>query len=251
MSPIAISSLVFVCVFGVAYVATRLRARLPEHHLSIETKDTVKLAMGLIATMTALVLGLLVASAKGSYDAEKNDTTTMAGRLVMLDRTLAHYGSEAAEARESLHRVVEGMVARLWPVADGRPAQLDPGASAGDAVYDAIERLTPKDDAQRSLKTLALSSAVEVGQVRWLLFEQSGSSISIPLLVVVVCWLAILFFSFGLFAPPNSTALASLVVSALSVSAAIFLILELDRPFGGLIHISSAPMHLALDHLGK
>jgi hypothetical protein len=96
-----------------------------------------------------------------------------------------------------------------------------------------------------------LGIAVDLGQMRWLMFEQSGSSISAPLLAVVVCWLAILFFSFGLFAPPNGTARVALLVAALSVSSAIFLILELDQPFEGLIHISSKPMQTALDHLGK
>jgi hypothetical protein len=251
MGPAATSSLVFACLFGVGFLATRLRAVLPEHHLGTDTKDTVKLAMGLVATMTALVLGLLVASAKGSYDAEKSGIVTMSARLVMLDKVLAHYGPETAPARGLLRNAIEGMVGRLWPDTKSQTAQLDPSGSSADMLYDAIQALSPRNDSQRALKTQALSGAMELGQMRWLLFEQSGSSISVPLLAVVVCWLAILFFSFGLFAPPNNTALVSLLVSAFSVSGAIFLILELDRPFDGLIHISSGPMQLALAHMGK
>ena len=242
---------VFGCVFGAAYLAARLRLSMPDHHLSTDTKDTVKLAMGLVATMTALVLGLLVASAKGNYDAEKSSVISMSAKFVMLDRVLAHYGPEAKPSRDLLHRSVEQLIAHLWPDKKSQPAQLDPTHSSGEALYDAIQSLAPRDDSQRLLKSQALGVAVDLGQMRWLMFEQSGSSISGPLLTVVVCWLAILFFSFGLFAPPTVTARIALLVAALSVSSAIFLILELDQPFDGLIHISSSSMQTALNHLGK
>ena len=243
--------LIFGCVFGAGYLATRLRAAMPEHHLSADTKDTVKLAMGLVATMTALVLGLLVASAKGNYDTEKSSVTAMSAKFVVLDRILAHYGPETKPSRDLLHQSVEKLIARLWPDQKSVPSQLDPTHSSGEALYDAMQSLSPRDDSQRLLKAQALGVAVDLGQMRWLMFEQSGSSISGPLLTVVVCWLAILFFSFGLFAPPNGTARIALLVAALTVSSAIFLILELDQPFDGLIHISSKSMQTALDHLGK
>lgn len=251
MNPAVLSVLVFCFVFGAGYLATRLRAKLPEHHLSSDTKDTVKLAMGLVATMSALVLGLLVASAKGTYDTQKSAVITSAAKLVVLDLELAHYGPESAPARAALRQAVEDMVASLWPGSTARPAHLDPNTAAGSKVYDAIEALTPQTDNQRQLKSQAQAASVDVGQMRWLLFVQSGSSISTPLLTVVVCWLAIIFFSFGLFAPWNNTALIALLVSAMSVSGAIFLILELDQPFDGLIHIPSRAMEMALAHMGK
>ena len=197
---------------------------MPEHHLSADTKDTVKLAMGLVATMTALVLGLLVASAKGNYDAEKCNVTSLSAKFVMLDRILAHYGPEAKPSRDLLRQSVEKMISRLWPDKRSEPSQLDPTRSSGEVLYDTMQSLEPKNDSQRLLKSQALGIAIDLGQMRWLMFEQSGSSISGPLLTVVVCWLAILFFSFGLFAPPNSTARVALLVAALSVSGAIFLL---------------------------
>jgi hypothetical protein len=242
---------VFGCVFGAGFLATRLRLAMPDHHLSTDTKDTVKLAMGLVATMTALVLGLLVASAKGNYDSEKSAVISMSAKFVVLDRILAHYGPEAKPSRDLLHQSVEKLIAHLWPDKKSEPSQLDPTRSSGEALYDAMQSLAPRDDSQRLLKSQALGVALDLGQMRWLMFEQSGSSISGPLLTVVVCWLAILFFSFGLFAPPNGTARIALLVAALSVSSAIFLILELDQPFDGFIHISSRPMQTAVNHLGK
>jgi hypothetical protein len=251
VNPCTLGAIVFACVFGAALLAMRLRRVLPEHHLSGDTKDTVKLAMGLVATMAALVLGLLVASAKGAYDTEKSEVVQMAGKAAFLDRVLAHYGPDAAEARAVLHGALEAAITHIWPENKGQAPQLAPNTATGDALYDALQNLAPKDDAQRSLKAQGLGIAFDLGQMRWLLFEQAGTSISAPLLVIVVFWLAILFFSFGLFGPANATAIAALLVAALSVSAAIFLILQLDHPFGGLIQISSQPILNALNHLGN
>ncbi len=241
---------VFACVFGAAVLAMLIRNALPKHHLSVDTKDLVKLAMGLVATMAALVLGLLVASAKGAYDTQKDEVVRMAGKVAFLDRMLAHYGPEAAEARAVLRRALEVSITRIWPEKKLPATQLAPTAAGGEAVFDMLQSLAPQNDAQRSLKAQAVTLAADIGQMRWLLFEQAGSSISMPLLVIVVFWLAILFFSFGLFGPANSTAVAALLVAALSVSGAIFLILELDQPFSGLIRISSQPMVNALSQLG-
>lgn len=251
MIPVIVGGLVFLLVFGAAYLATRMHGILPEHHLSADTKDTVKLAMGLVATMTALVLGLLVASAKGSYDTQKNEVISSAAKLMIIDLGMKRYGPETTPARALLRGAVQDMVEKLWPDHHFAPVVMDPNTNAGTMVYDAIEALTPQNDMQRELKADLRKSTLEVGQMRWLLFAESGSAISLPLLIVVVCWLAILFFSFGLFAPPNHTALTALFVSALSVSGAIYLILELDQPFSGLIHIPSRPMDMVLAHMGK
>jgi hypothetical protein len=242
---------IFACVFGASVAAMLIRNALPKHHLSADTKDLVKLAMGLVATMAALVLGLLVASAKGSYDTQKAEVIQMAGKVVFLDRMLAHYGPEAAEDRAMLRRAFEVAITHIWPEHKLTGAQLVPTAAGGEVLFDMLQNLAPQTDAQRSQKAQALALAADIGQMRWLLFEQAGSSISTPLLVIVVFWLAILFFSFGLFGPSNSTAVGALMVAALSVSGAIFLVLELDQPFNGLIRISSQPMFTALSQLGR
>lgn len=253
MTPIAITSLVFVAVFGASILAFLIRIALPEDHLSAATKDTVKMAMGLVATMAALVLGLLVASTKGSYDNDRSEVIAMAAKIDFLDRVLATYGPEAAGARESMRNAVGRMIDRLWPESNRDAAQLDPRAASASAeeAFRAIRSLKPQNDDQKALQSQAMGIVYDLGQMRWLLFEQAESSISTPLLVIVVCWLSILFFSFGLFAPANGTVIGSLLVAALSVAGAIFLILELDRPFGGLIQISSRPMVNAMSHLGK
>ncbi len=250
MSSMAISSIVFGCVFGGALLGLLLRAALPAHHLSAESKDVIKVGTGLIATMAALVLGLLVASAKGSFDTQRSEVIQLSGNVILLDRILAHYGPETKESREVLRRAVVGALDRLWPQS-GSQAERGEQKFAAEALYEKIQALSPKTEGQRSLQAQAIKISFDIGQTRWLMFAQKGSAIPIPFLVVLVFWLSIIFTSFGLFAPANATVIVTLLVCALSVSGAIFLILELDRPFEGFIQISSGPLRDALVQLGQ
>lgn len=246
-----ISVTLFVALVGAAFLGRRVRRYLPEDHLSADSKDAVKLAMGLVATMTALVLGLLVSSAKGTYDTARSEVIQMAAKVAFLDRVLALYGPEAAEARGELRAVVADAARRIWSTDPGRAAQLAPNQEAGDAFYIAIQRLSPHDDAQRTLKGQVTTLMVDLGQIRSLLVAQSIPSISKPMLIILVSWLVVIFFGFSLLAPPNATTTLALVASAFSVAGAIFLILELDQPFGGVIRIPSEPMINVLSHLVK
>jgi len=245
MSSVTISLIVFACVFGGAMLGIFLHAVLPQHHLSAETKGIVKLGMGLVGTMTALVLGLLVASAKGSYDVQSAEVTQISANFALLDRVLAHYGPEAKEARDLLRSAATRILDQMWSNDNTRPS------AGGEVVYDKIQGLSPKNETQDSLRRQALSIAMDLGRTRWLMYAQRTTSVSVPLLVVLVLWLTVIFISFGLFAPFNATVVARLFVAALSVSGAIFLILEMYTTYTGLIQISSAPMRAALAHLGQ
>jgi len=249
----AISWVVFACVFGAALLGMLLRATLPEHHLSADSKDVVKLGMALIATMSALLLGLLIASAKGSYDAQSGEVIQLSANIIQLDRILARYGPETKEVREVLRRTVVS-VDRNWSRDNtSRSEKLDsPETRAGGAsFYEKIQELAPRNDFQRALQGQALQITFDLLRARSLLLEQAGSSIPTPFLVIMVFWLAVIFTSFGLFAPYNATVIATLFVCALSVSGAIFLILELDSPFAGLMQISDLPLRNALALLGN
>jgi hypothetical protein len=246
----AISWIVFGVLVGGALVGMMLRAVLPEHHLSQDSKDVVKLGMGLIGTMAALVLGLLVASAKSSFDAQRNGLAQLSANLMLLDRILAHYGPEAKECRAQLRETVTTLLDQLWPENRGQGGQVEPTATS-ESLYERIQDLSPSNDSQRTLQSMALKTGVDVAQTRWLLSAQKGSAIPVPFLVVLVFWLAVLFASFSMFARPNATVVVALVFCALSVAGAIFLILELDRPFDGLIQLSSDPLRRALAQLGR
>ena len=249
MSSITVSLIVFACIFGGALLGIFLRTSLPENHLSADSKDIVKLGMGLVGTMAALVLGLLVASAKGSYDNQSAELTQMSANIAVLDRGLAIYGPETKEVRAMLRGAVVRILDQMWSKDGSSPTPAPP--AGGEILYEKIQGLSPKNDTQRSLQGQVLSIAVDIGKTRWLMYAQQASSVSMPLLVVLVLWLTVIFISFGLFAPFNGTVVSSLLVSALSVSGAIFLILEMYSPYSGLIQISSAPLRAALAHLGQ
>ena len=249
-SPV-IAVLAFAGILGAVLLGMRLRSALPDHHLSPEAKDTVRLGMGLVATMTALLLGLLIASAKGSYDTQRGQVIQMAAKVGFLDRVLAIYGPETAETRALLRTSTEGLIQKLWPDRRSEEAEVDPAISTAQALYGSIQKLAPQNDEQRALKAQALEAVTDLSKTRWLLFAQADTSIPTPFLVIVIIWLGIIFLSFGLFAPTNKTVVVTMIIVALSVSSALFLILELDRPFDGVIQISSAPMRNALNHLGR
>jgi hypothetical protein len=233
------------------FLGIRIRHLLPEHHLSTDTRDTVKLATGVIATMSALLLGLLVSSARGSYDTTGNQVIEMAAKVAMLERALSLYGPEATEIRSRIREATEDAVRRMWPKEKGMPVQLESKTRPGDVAYAEIMRLSPQDDMQRNLKDQVSNLAMEIALHRTLLVAQAVPSLSRPLLIMVVVWLTVIFFIFSLLAPPNATAYLTLMVSALSVAGAIFLILELSDPFGGLIRISSKPMLHVLSQFAK
>ena len=211
----------------------------------------MKLAMALVSTMSALVLGLLVSSAKTFYDTQSAELNQMSSDVVVLDRLLAHYGPETKEAREELRVAVIRNLDRIWPQERTRTSEEPVSDKPGESLLDEIQALSPKDDKQRSLGAQALNLAVSIGRIRWLMYEQSNASVSKTLLGVMIFWLIVVFLSFGLFAPRNATAIASLFAAASAVSGAIFLILEMYMPFSGLIRISSAPLRAALAHLGQ
>jgi hypothetical protein len=251
VTPMAIAWIVFACVFAGALLGMFLRTVLPEHHLSAETKDVVKVAIALIATMAALVLSLLISTAKNAFDTRGNELVQMSADIVTLDRVLARYGPEAMDARILQRNLLAATIDRVWPTDGTRTASFDPTASPFELLYDKIEQLSPKNESQISLKSQALQMATGLSRSRFLLFQQLGSSIPSPFLVVMVFWLAIIFASFGIFSPHNATVIVVFLVCAMSVAGAIFLILELDRSFEGMMQVSGEPMRQALARLGK
>ena len=251
MNSFAISSIVFGVVFGGAMVGMFLRAVLPQHSLNDDTKDLVKMGMGLVATMSALVLGLLVSSAKNSYDALNGEWTRVAAKVILLDRTLALYGPEAKEVRDQLHAGVEGMIERMETKKSAKPSQVSASNREIDEVYKKIQGLSPNDDKQRSIQSRALEILGSIQEMKWVIFEHEATAISMPMLIILVSWLVTLFISFGLFAPANRTAFTALFVSALSVSGAVLLILELYAPYGGIIRVMSTPFRVALTQMGN
>jgi hypothetical protein len=253
VNSVTVAAIVFACAFGGAIVGIFVQSVLPQSHLRQESKDVIKLGTGLIATMAALVLGLLVGTAKSSFDSTNGGFQQLATNIILLDRTLAHYGPDAKQSREGLRRTVASTIDRLWPADGSQSFGLDDATITADAgsLYDSIRSLSPRDDFQRSLQTQALQISADLARNRWQLSQPDDGSLPIPFLVVLAFWLLVLFFSFGLFSPRNATVLTVLFVCSLSVAGAVFLIVDLDQPFEGLLRVSSASLRGALAQLGR
>jgi hypothetical protein len=253
MSPLVISLLAFALALAGILVGSVSQRWLPERHLSSDSKEVVKLSMGVLATLAALVLGLLIASAKTTYDARESEINQLTAYVVLLDNLLAKYGDDARDARVTLRRAIPSVVGRIWKEGESTALQSEPfkAAPEGEAFYDQVQRLQPSNDIQRALQARIFEVTNELMQARFLLFSHLTSSIPLPFLLVLLLWLVVLFAGFSLMAPANATTLAALVICALSVSGAIFLILELDQPFSGLMLISNEPLLNALPLLGS
>jgi hypothetical protein len=209
--------------------------------------------MGLLATMAALVLGLLIASEKTAFDTRSAEVRQSATSTLLLDRTLAEYGPETRGIRDLLRQTVMARLAVTWPDDPSVPTRLDANATTStiEGVEHEIRALVPQNEIQRGVQARALQNIGDLLQTRWLFLGDVGESLPLPFLVVLVFWLTVLFASFGLLAPRNATVVAVLVVCAFSVSTSIYLIVELDHPFSGLMRVSSAPLRYALSHLGE
>lgn len=253
MNPTIVGLIVFACAFGGALLGFWLRTRSPEHLLNGGSRDAVIQSIGLVATMTALMLGLIVASAKSSFDAVDVAVKSGATDVLTLDRVLARYGPETGEVRDALKQALARRIEMIWPQASSRPVQIDlSGVSPRvEGVAERIHALTPRDDTQRSLQAHAVTIAERLLEAKWVVFAGSKASIPVPLLVVMVFWLMIAFTAFGLLGTQNTTVATVLFLCALSVGSAVFLILEMDEPFVGLIKVSADPLRFAYDHLNQ
>jgi hypothetical protein len=198
-----------------------------------------------------LILGLLVASAKTSFDAQSSELTQASANIVVLDRVLAQYGPETREVRELLRGAVARIIEDTWSHNRHASSQFGGASTSNGIMLEKIQALSAETEFQRAIKSQAWNMALNLGQTRWLLYEQGTTSVSKPMVVIMVFWLTIVFVSWGLLAPRNPTVVATLFTAALSVSGAIFLILEMYNPYRGVIQISNAPMQSALALLGQ
>lgn len=253
MDEIWIAVIVFVSVFGSALLGGFLRSVLPDHHFSDKSIDVIKLSTGLVSTMAALVLGLLISSAKGSFDTMNAELVRSAASVVRLDRVLAKYGPETQDIRAMLKSNFGRTLAVLSSGDTSRLALLKTAdsVSPGEEVQRQIEELSPHNAIQRQLQVRARQLADDALASRWLALLQEKGSLPTPLLALLISWLAIIFGTFGALAPRNGTVIVTLLMCAVAASAAILVIMEMKMPLGGVVTISLEPMRAALAVLGQ
>jgi len=253
MSAPLTASVIFACMLGGMLLGSYLRLVLPDNHTQADSKDILMTSAGMMATLIALIIGLLVTSAKGNYDDTTSDITQSGAKIITLDYYLSNYGPEAKVERELVRQATALAIERVWPSestqgADLAKMEVAPGMAD---VYSKIRELSPQNDSQKYLQSQALQIAADMMQSRWMLIEQSQTKLPMIFLVVLTFWLTVLFVQFGLLSHRNRTAKSTLLICALSVSGAIYLILELNNPLEGTIKVSSAPLHKALSLIGK
>jgi hypothetical protein len=260
MSAPLIAFIIFVYMLCGRVLGSYLRVVLPDDHTQADSKDILLTSAGMMATLIALIIGLLVTSAKDTFDETSSSITQGGAKIITLNYYLSHYGPEAKEIRELLRLSVASGIKRVWPNESTQEgdlgkqgaelAKMEAATEVAD-IYNKIRELSPKNDSQKYLQTQALKLAAEMMQSRWMLIEQSQTKLPRIFLVVLAFWLTVLFAQFGLLAPRNRTALSALFICAISISCAIFLILELNNPLEGTIKVPSAPLHKALSLIGK
>ncbi len=246
MSPIAIAGTAFTLILGSAITGMFLRSKLPEHHLSGDSKDVIKLATALIATMSALVLALLFASTRTSFEHTSGYVSRMTADVTELDQLLEEYGPEAKPLRATLRAEIGPLINSIWQEDASRHGTTRPSKSHGESVLYMLRELTPKNTVQSSIRTRALQVSEDLAQTRLALFAQPSDSISNTFVIVLVVWLMFIFAVFSMSAPANPTLFTVLFVCILSASAAIYLTLELGLPFGGLMEVSNEGLRSAL-----
>jgi hypothetical protein len=252
MSAWVMGVIAFVCVFTGSVIGLRLGTILPKHHLTGDSRDAVRIGAGLIATLSALVLGLLISSAKNSFDEMNSALTQGSATLIMLDRTMAQYGPEMQSLRQALRDTIIERTNMLWP---GHNARLDTDAieklPAMETILIELQKIAPHNETQQFLHAQAMQLCGEILKIRWLTIERSQSTMSPVFHIVLLFWITILFGSIGLFAPSNKTVLTVMLVCAISIGGAVFLIEEMNQPLSGLIKVSSAPLLKAIELMGR
>jgi hypothetical protein len=250
MNTITASVLVALCVFSGGLAGLNLHRILPPHHLTRETQEVIKLSTGMLSVLASLVLGLLIATAKGSYDTTDRAIRSYAAELALLNETLRDYGGVASVPRDLLRGYTNRLLQDGWPD-DGKPAALDDDKSRMllEQVRGSIRGLKPVDDGQKSLRDAASEINFNLLRQRWLLIEQQGSSVQGVVVVILVSWVTVIFASFGLNAPRNNTVISSFLIGSLAIGGAVFLILEMDRPLNGVMRISSWPVRNVLTEM--
>jgi hypothetical protein len=252
MTFLTVSTAVFLCVFCSALLGMFLAPKLPVSHQDSDSKEIVRLTMGLVSTTVAVALGLLISSAKSFYDAQNTEITRLAANFILLDQILESYGPETATVRsvlrDHLSSLVDHEMQGTSPSAETY-TNIKSGTRFGRDVLPKIQELSPKDEVQRSAKAQAVNYLTQIAQTRWLIFEQSTVPVPKLLIYMMIGWLIALFLSFGIFAPRNFMVIAGFFIAALVVSGAILLILELYHPEAGLIRVSGDPLRAALAQL--
>ena len=251
MKEIVVSFFVFCCLTAASLGVLLLHPRLPAHQRHDDTQSAVRLVANVFVVLTSLVVGFMINSAKTRFESINRDIHSFATDLILLDKTLLSYGTEANDTRQRLTAYVRRAADGQWTTGD--PVHTSDATSEHllNDIGVSLRALKPTNDTQLSIWNDARDQYRKVVELRWTLVEQAEGSIPGPLLGIVTAWLILIFASFGYRAPRNLVVVISLVSASALVSCALYLIIDMDEPFNGPIQISSAPLQRTLAEVSK
>ncbi|KQV80018.1 DUF4239 domain-containing protein [Rhizobium sp. Root1220] len=248
MNALETGIMVTLLLIGASLIGAGLSRRLPDHHLSVDSKEAIKLATAVVGTLSALAVGFLIASAKTTFDTAQQELKTSAARLVLLDRVMVQYGDETKEARRQLTALVYARLNQTWGGLQETQHSADDDLGI-EPVQRTLRALVPHDDAQKLIRDRAIEVSGQIAEAHWLVVEAGNEGLPTAFLVVLVFWLALLFMTFGLLSPRNATVLCIVSVCAVSVGGAIFVINDMAHPYHGIIYVSDEPLRFALGRI--
>ena len=249
-----IASVSFLCIFGGALGGLVMQSFLPSHHLTKESQESIKLGAGLIATMAALILGLLVSSSKGTYDRVNILVNEAAANTISLNQTLKSYGPEADPLRQTLLERVTTIRNEIWPENNKVATKSADALRKGSTILGMVKLiadLKSDDPGALQMKNNAIAIATELNKQRWQITIESTSKLPLTLIVIPIFWITFLTFVYGLFAPRNPTVMMVLFCCSLSIAGAIYLICEMSMPLDGTIKVPSQPFQTVIELLSK
>lgn len=245
-----ISIAAFALIVASIWLGHALRRRLPEHHLSGDSKEVIRLATALIGTMAAVVLALLFSSTRASYEQTNHNVARLTAGVLELDTLLSEYGGpDSLRLRQALRADVDFMISSIWRDDAAPTTDLLRPVTQQESVLYRLRQLVPATPLQGSLQARALAVSTGLDQVRLTLFAQPPDALSKPFIFVLVLWLCFIFATFSMSSRPNVTLVSTLLACAMAASTAIYLILELGQPFDGLLQISNQSLRAALGPL--
>ncbi len=246
MDLVWIAAAIFVCLFSAALLMMHFCPKLPSHHRDEETNTVVRLLANLFVVMTSLVFGLLINSAKNTFEGIDADVHVFATKMIILDRALRTYGPSADEARKRLEEYAEQAIEHPSRSDDALHQQPSITGQYLDRLGEALRVIKPQDRYHETMLVEARQQYHGLMEQRWKLLEQSEGVIPAPLIAMLVAWMTLIFAAFGYHAPRNAMMVSMFAVSALLIAASVALVLDMDIPFSGPIQISDAPQRRAL-----
>ena len=249
MTNFTISVLTFVLLSSVSLLTMYFHARLPERHRDAETLATVSRNANIFVVITSLVFGLLITSAKNTFEAVDRNQHNYGTELILFDRILRDYGADANDARNRLVAYAEEALAHPARVEEIERTRQDRSGRALDAVGTALDDIHPADLFHQSLLSDAHNHYRDVVHLRWVMVEQSEGSLPMPILAMLLAWLTLLFLSHGYRAPQNAVVVSMLLVSAVLIAASVYLVLDMELPFKGPIQTTDQPIRRALNEM--